>query len=244
MLLNVLILDGKIERVRYLISFAIHRPFDSRVQLPAFGSSLWNPDAISDESEGSHTTSKKSKRKRKKDDSDEDRNSGSKRTKRQRDEECLSSDDENDLTRQKSKRKRTKGESDSDSDRHRRKKNQSVSSDESENDDQLVKKVKKQVSSDDSSLSDSESRSRKSKESLRKSHRKHSSSPVISIFDNAGGGTVYRALPEVPTSVGLMEAPCGPCPSFEFCKDGGPVNPQECIYYSEWLSGQTLANEV
>lgn len=62
------------------------------------------------------------------------------------------------------------------------------------------------------------------------------------FFDNAGGGTVYRALREATSnSLGLMEAPCGPCPSFEFCKDGGPVNPRECIYYSDWLSGQTSA---
>lgn len=208
--------------------------------MPAFGSSIWNPDAISDEPESLQRNSKKSKRKRKKgDESDEDNESASKRTRRQVDEESDSSNE----NRQKSKRKRSKDKSDSDSDIHRRKKKKnSVSSDESENDDQPVKKVKKHVSSDDSSSSDFEYLAPKSKRSLGKSQREHS--PVFDFFDKIGGGTVYRALPEVPTSLGLMETPCGPCPSFEFCKDGGPVNPQDCIYYSDWLSGQTLANEV
>jgi DNA-directed RNA polymerase III subunit RPC6 len=34
---------------------------------------------------------------------------------------------------------------------------------------------------------------------------------------------------------GLTQAPCGRCPVFDLCHEGGPVNPQECIYFDQWL---------
>ncbi|EJT78542.1 DNA-directed RNA polymerase III subunit RPC6 [Gaeumannomyces tritici R3-111a-1] len=34
---------------------------------------------------------------------------------------------------------------------------------------------------------------------------------------------------------GLTEAPCGNCPVFELCEEGGPVSPRTCIYYNRWL---------
>ncbi|KAL8408687.1 hypothetical protein RB594_007222 [Gaeumannomyces avenae] len=34
---------------------------------------------------------------------------------------------------------------------------------------------------------------------------------------------------------GLTEAPCGKCPVFELCEEGGPVSPRTCIYYNRWL---------
>lgn len=34
---------------------------------------------------------------------------------------------------------------------------------------------------------------------------------------------------------GLAESPCGRCPVFEFCQDGGPVNARTCEYFQEWL---------
>lgn len=42
--------------------------------------------------------------------------------------------------------------------------------------------------------------------------------------DNNGPGT------------GLTEAPCGRCPVFDVCCDGGPVNARSCPYWQEWLS--------
>lgn len=33
------------------------------------------------------------------------------------------------------------------------------------------------------------------------------------------------------------DMPCGKCPVFDFCTEGGPVNPGNCIYFKEWLSG-------
>jgi DNA-directed RNA polymerase III subunit RPC6 len=32
------------------------------------------------------------------------------------------------------------------------------------------------------------------------------------------------------------DIPCGKCPVFEFCKEGGPVNPSECVYLGNWLA--------
>jgi len=52
---------------------------------------------------------------------------------------------------------------------------------------------------------------------------------------------VYRALKENTYSLGWSQAPCALCPSFEFCKPGGPVNPQECVYYDEWFDQKTMA---
>ncbi|KAF2168477.1 hypothetical protein M409DRAFT_21226 [Zasmidium cellare ATCC 36951] len=34
---------------------------------------------------------------------------------------------------------------------------------------------------------------------------------------------------------GLTQAPCGRCPVFDLCHENGPVNPQECVYFDQWL---------
>ncbi|KAK6432166.1 34-kDa subunit of RNA polymerase III (C), partial [Oleoguttula sp. CCFEE 5521] len=34
---------------------------------------------------------------------------------------------------------------------------------------------------------------------------------------------------------GLTEAPCGRCPVFDLCAEGGPVNAGNCIYFDQWL---------
>jgi DNA-directed RNA polymerase III subunit RPC6 len=31
------------------------------------------------------------------------------------------------------------------------------------------------------------------------------------------------------------EAPCGRCPVFEICEEGGPVGPNNCVYFTTWL---------
>lgn len=38
-----------------------------------------------------------------------------------------------------------------------------------------------------------------------------------------------------PLSNGLTEAPCGNCPVFDLCEEGGPVNPGNCVYFQRWL---------
>lgn len=34
---------------------------------------------------------------------------------------------------------------------------------------------------------------------------------------------------------GLSQAPCGRCPVFNLCEDGGPVNARNCEYFDTWL---------
>ncbi|KFZ17354.1 hypothetical protein V502_04627 [Pseudogymnoascus sp. VKM F-4520 (FW-2644)] len=36
---------------------------------------------------------------------------------------------------------------------------------------------------------------------------------------------------------GVTEAPCGRCPVFELCEEGGPVSASSCVYFQEWLTG-------
>lgn len=31
------------------------------------------------------------------------------------------------------------------------------------------------------------------------------------------------------------EAPCGRCPVFDLCEEGGPVGPNNCVYFTQWL---------
>ncbi|KAH6853981.1 RNA polymerase Rpc34 [Chaetomium sp. MPI-CAGE-AT-0009] len=38
-----------------------------------------------------------------------------------------------------------------------------------------------------------------------------------------------------PIGSGLTEAPCGRCPVFELCEEGGPVSPSNCVYFLQWL---------
>ena len=61
---------------------------------------------------------------------------------------------------------------------------------------------------------------------------------------STGSSVVFRALKESTIPFAWTESPCGVCPSFEFCKPGGPVNPQECSYYGDWLLGGTVSNEI
>ncbi len=45
---------------------------------------------------------------------------------------------------------------------------------------------------------------------------------------------------EAPSN-GLTEAPCGRCPVFELCEEGGPVSPQNCVYFPQWLDIEDMA---
>jgi DNA-directed RNA polymerase III subunit RPC6 len=54
-------------------------------------------------------------------------------------------------------------------------------------------------------------------------------------------GVAYKALrksllDEDERSSVLTEAPCGRCPVFDLCEEGGPVGPSNCEYFTEWLS--------
>lgn len=113
---------------------------------------------------------------------------------------------------------------------------------------------KRDGSSDDDSDSDSDSADRrpksksrsksKVKKTITKTKKKASSSSKRVKFEspeaddsiNIGGAFVYRAIRQERVALGWSQAPCGRCPVFDFCRDKGPTNPQECVYYEEWLN--------
>ena len=79
--------------------------------------------------------------------------------------------------------------------------------------------------------------------SLQPKKRAHarSRSPLASLDDKAfRGAYVYRAVRQERVALGWSEAPCGSCPVFDFCKEGGPVGPSGCEYYGEWLKRATI----
>ncbi|KAK7513974.1 DNA-directed RNA polymerase-like protein III subunit Rpc34 [Phyllosticta citriasiana] len=41
---------------------------------------------------------------------------------------------------------------------------------------------------------------------------------------------------EEPWGNGLTQAPCGRCPVFNLCEEGGPVSASNCVYFEEWLA--------
>ncbi|KAI9680979.1 MAG: 34-kDa subunit of RNA polymerase III (C) [Trizodia sp. TS-e1964] len=55
-------------------------------------------------------------------------------------------------------------------------------------------------------------------------------------------GTAYKAVrppdggaDEIGAGNGLTEAPCGRCPVFGLCEEGGPVSASNCEYFKVWL---------
>lgn len=44
----------------------------------------------------------------------------------------------------------------------------------------------------------------------------------------------YRAIRQSTEPLYLTNIPCGTCPLFDFCTEGGPVNPTNCAYLEEW----------
>ncbi|KAJ3309789.1 34-kDa subunit of RNA polymerase III (C) [Boothiomyces sp. JEL0838] len=46
---------------------------------------------------------------------------------------------------------------------------------------------------------------------------------------------IYQAKRNYNGFNGYIESPCGKCPVFSFCKEGGPVQPSSCEYLAQWL---------
>ncbi|KAH9027440.1 RNA polymerase Rpc34 subunit-domain-containing protein [Lactarius hengduanensis] len=264
MLLNVLVLDGDIER------------------LPAFGASVWADGDDGDEgSDDSSTTSsmggddrvrKKKKRADKRKafsggdgsgSEDKDRRSwkksrkkaqpsGDKRGKRKRDpDETDDSDDGSHVKRRKKRNVDDDDNSSEDEDVHVPKRVSTASKSTSRSraksgrrgnvsasDSQLETGSSPEGSSPEAHSKRAESRSGSRKHlkssSSKRRVRARSASPVA--FSNVlESAYVYRAVRQERVALGWSEAPCGRCPVFDFCKEGGPVGPSECEYYGEWL---------
>ncbi|KAF7331801.1 RNA polymerase III subunit RPC34 [Mycena kentingensis (nom. inval.)] len=249
MLLEVLVLDGLVEK------------------LPSFGATLWDADAVSDgESEDERESKKKKKKKRRRTSSSSDEDEAptkSKSKKRRADTDSDDEDDDESRSRKKSKSKlkRKKVEESDTEDEAPKKKKKKSKKDESEDSDsdedtsrKKKKKKKKADSSDDESSEDEKaSRKKKNKKQIkeesdsddsdvqrrRRKTTRRSSSP-FQLDDEYAGAVVYRAVQQEKMSMGWTEAPCSKCASFDFCKDGGPVNASECVYYGDWLVAGTI----
>ncbi|KAG8014925.1 DNA-directed RNA polymerase III subunit RPC6 [Nibea albiflora] len=46
---------------------------------------------------------------------------------------------------------------------------------------------------------------------------------------------LYRGVNSVIQPTGLVRTPCGLCPVFDDCHEGGEISPSNCIYMMEWL---------
>uniref|UniRef100_A0A8C3PCZ6 DNA-directed RNA polymerase III subunit RPC6 n=2 Tax=Emydidae TaxID=8476 RepID=A0A8C3PCZ6_CHRPI len=46
---------------------------------------------------------------------------------------------------------------------------------------------------------------------------------------------LYRAVNPIIQPTGLIRTPCGLCPVFDDCHEGGEISPSNCIYMAEWL---------
>lgn len=56
------------------------------------------------------------------------------------------------------------------------------------------------------------------------------------VMNGAAYRSVKGAADDSTYVNGFTEAPCGRCPVFSLCEEGGPVNAEGCIYYNEWLN--------
>ncbi|KAG7232771.1 hypothetical protein INR49_008127 [Caranx melampygus] len=46
---------------------------------------------------------------------------------------------------------------------------------------------------------------------------------------------LYRGVNAIIQPTGLVKTPCGLCPVFDDCHEGGEISPSNCVYMSEWL---------
>ena len=60
---------------------------------------------------------------------------------------------------------------------------------------------------------------------------------VIEVMNGTGYKSVRTSFRDnkIFAGNGLTEAPCGNCPVFDFCEEGGPVNAKTCAYFVDWL---------
>ncbi|RPD63997.1 hypothetical protein L227DRAFT_521286 [Lentinus tigrinus ALCF2SS1-6] len=231
MLLDVLVLDGKIENI------------------PAFhlAETAFAEGSEDEHADASHSTHgrKRSKRKRSESSSD-DSSDGDRRRKRHKDE----STDERSGRKKSRKSRRTASDErstpvDEDGDESDSRPKHRLSDSERKPSKGKAKQRSPSTSSDDMSDSDTDYRSHRDSKSSRKTLDRGrdrlgecDTYPASMSRDSSGitRGVVYRAVHEERLrGLGLEEAPCIQCPTYDFCRSGGPVNPQDCFYYEGWL---------
>jgi len=259
MLLNVLVLDGDIER------------------LPAFGSSIWTENDVGDDASldssasdseriqkkkkvagkrqgGGITTSSESEEgHRRKKTSKKAQSSGRKRKRDPEDVDTSDGGRDEEISVKRRKKQKTVDDRVRPEDEGKSKRFQSTSKAKSGGRSRLS--VPDSQSETGSSASDSNSeeeskaahslsKPRKPNMTSQPKRRAHarSRSPLAPLDDKIfGSAYVYRAVRQERVALGWSQAPCGSCPVFDFCKEGGPVGPSGCEYYGEWLKRAAIA---
>jgi DNA-directed RNA polymerase III subunit RPC6 len=60
----------------------------------------------------------------------------------------------------------------------------------------------------------------------------------VEVIEGKEAGDPERYRPVVlplPAMTAFTSIPCGVCPVFQQCVDGGEISPQTCVYYQAWL---------
>lgn len=241
-LLNVLILDGEIERIPVGISAPRHDDAESSEEEMERSNKKRKRKIESDSERPSKKKRKKAAVSSEDSDSESDSEDERRRKKRKRSRSKSKSkkvesdaEDEDDPPKRKSKKSRKRQLSDSD-----------ASDSEHERASKKTKKKKSRRSrSSDSSGSETESEDEERRQRQQKRKRKIDRSPSPDLLlgvnlDDSEGVFAYRAVRQEQLSLGWSQAPCSICPSFNFCKEGGPVNPTECVYYTDWLASANV----
>ncbi|KIJ16323.1 hypothetical protein PAXINDRAFT_168469 [Paxillus involutus ATCC 200175] len=258
MLLRVLELDGEIEKIPAFAASAWDATVASEASDTVSGSE--ESDGERSSSKRRKQSSSKSKRKesskrkrRRTEDSEEDSDSEDERIKiKKKKKRSRKDDDSDEQSSDAPKSKKRK--------RRSKKSDDSGSGEEEEEEEEVQNKKKRKgkskkrdASSSEGSDSESQSESEderprsKSKSKSKSSSKKASSSKKVSVKSQrspspdlndtfTGGAFVYRATRQERVVLGWSQAPCGRCPVFDFCRDKGPTNPQECVYYEEWYT--------
>ncbi|CAN0405047.1 DNA-directed RNA polymerase III subunit RPC6 [Lethenteron reissneri] len=47
---------------------------------------------------------------------------------------------------------------------------------------------------------------------------------------------LFRAINPLVPPTGLVRTPCGVCPIFHECHEGGDISPETCVYMTEWMA--------
>ncbi|KAG2057103.1 hypothetical protein BDR06DRAFT_952220 [Suillus hirtellus] len=265
MLLRVLELDGEIEKLPAFTASAWDATVDSDDPVPG-SSSDSDSDTTTRKKRKRSSSKKKKERKTKtrkrrrteesgsssESDSDDDESEEEERQKRKRKRSKKEESDEEDHKSKKNKKRKSrekedesKSEDSDDDDRtsltsKRKRKGKGKKLDDSSDDDSESESDSDHRRSKSKSSSKLKSKKTKAKAKTKKpsssSKRVKFESPEANDNINVGGAFVYRAIRQERVALGWSQAPCGRCPVFDFCRDKGPTNPQECVYYEEWLN--------
>ncbi|KAG2160031.1 RNA polymerase Rpc34 subunit-domain-containing protein [Suillus bovinus] len=195
-------------------------------------SGLSEGDSDDDESQDEERQRQKRKRRKKEEsDEEEDRKSKKKKKRKSREQEDESGSEDSDDDDRKSSTSKRKG------------KGKGKKLDDSSDDDSKSESDSDDHRSKSKSSSKSKSKKTKTKTKTKTGKKPPSSSKRVKfeppeVDDNiiVGGAFVYRAIRQERVALGWSQAPCGRCPVFDFCRDKGPTNPQDCVYYGEWLN--------